>query len=92
MARSTHTHEVDESTLAQNNPEIAREIHIVKRSLARKDPEHDRYVESLRKQIEDGTYGVCDLTGNEIPLARLEAVPYATMTVEAQEKLEKGLI
>lgn len=56
MARSTHTHEVDESTLAQNNPEIAREIHIVKRSLARKDPEHDRYVESLRKQIEDGTY------------------------------------
>lgn len=56
MARSTHTHEVDESTLVQNNPEIAREIHIVKRSLARNDPEHDRYVEFLRKQIEDGTY------------------------------------
>lgn len=51
-----------------------------------------RQVERALSKIEEGTYGVCDITGEEIPLARLEAVPYATMTVSAQEKLEKGLI
>ncbi|MBI3236584.1 MAG: TraR/DksA family transcriptional regulator, partial [Chlamydiales bacterium] len=39
-----------------------------------------------------GTYGVCDITEEEIPLPRLEAIPYATMTVKAQEKFEKGLL
>ena len=42
--------------------------------------------------MEEGTYGVCDVTGEEIPVKRLEAVPYATMTVQAQEKYEKGLL
>jgi DnaK suppressor protein len=44
------------------------------------------------EKIEDGTYGICDVTGAEIPKKRLEAIPYATMTVEAQSKLEKGHI
>ncbi len=43
-------------------------------------------------KIEEDTYGVCDITGEDIPVKRLDAVPYATMTVQAQEKLEKGLI
>src|SRR5260221_12293627 len=50
-----------------------------------------RQVERALDKIADGTYGVCDITGEEIPFARLEAVPYATMTVKAQEKFEKGL-
>jgi DnaK suppressor protein len=51
-----------------------------------------RQIERALEKIADGTYGTCDLTGEEIPLARLEAIPYATMTVKAQEKLEKGLL
>jgi len=51
-----------------------------------------RQIDRALEKIEDNTYGVCDLTGDEIPYARLEAVPYATMTVQAQEQLEKGLI
>jgi DnaK suppressor protein len=43
-------------------------------------------------KIEEGTYGICDISGEPIPVPRLEAVPYATMTVKAQEKLEKGLL
>ena len=35
---------------------------------------------------------ICDISGEEIPVKRLEAVPYATMTVAAQEKFEKGLL
>ena len=55
-----------------------------------KESEVLHYIERALEKIEEGTFGKCDLTGAEIPLKRLEAIPYATMTVEAQEKLEKG--
>ncbi len=51
-----------------------------------------RQIDRALEKIEENTYGVCDISGDEIPLARLEAVPYATMTVKAQEKFEKGLL
>jgi len=50
-----------------------------------------RQITRALEKIEEGSYGVCDVTGDEIPHKRLEAVPYATMTVQAQEKYEKGL-
>lgn len=51
-----------------------------------------RQIEHALDKIEEGTYGICDISGEEIPLARLEAIPYAAMTVKAQEKFEKGLL
>ncbi len=51
-----------------------------------------RQIDRALEKIEDGTYGICDISGDDIPMKRLEAVPYATMTVGAQEKLEKGMI
>jgi len=51
-----------------------------------------RQVERALEKIDEGTYGVCDVSGDDIPVKRLEAVPYATMTVAAQEKHEQGLI
>ncbi|MCB1136098.1 MAG: TraR/DksA family transcriptional regulator [Chlamydiia bacterium] len=51
-----------------------------------------RQVERALEKIDEGTYGECDLSGDLIPKKRLDAVPYATMTVAAQEKLEKGLL
>jgi DnaK suppressor protein len=51
-----------------------------------------RQIDRALEKIEEGTYGVCDISGEEIPSKRLEAVPYATMTVKAQEKFEKGLL
>lgn len=51
-----------------------------------------KQIDRALEKIEDGTYGYCDITNDEIPIARLEAVPYATMTVKAQEQIEKGLI
>ncbi len=51
-----------------------------------------RQIERALEKITEDSYGICDLTEEEIPLARLEAIPYATMTVKAQEKFEKGLI
>lgn len=51
-----------------------------------------RQIERALEKVEDGTYGICDITGDDIPIPRLDAVPYATMTVKAQEQLEKGLL
>ncbi len=51
-----------------------------------------RQIDRALEKINDNTYGICDITGEDIPLPRLEAVPYATMTVKAQEKFEKGLL
>lgn len=51
-----------------------------------------RQIDRALEKIEEGTYGVCDLSGDEIPKARLDAVPYAVMTVKSQERFEKGLL
>lgn len=51
-----------------------------------------RQIERALEKIDENTYGICDVTGEEIPRARLDAIPYATMTVKAQEKMEKGLL
>lgn len=51
-----------------------------------------RQIERALQKIEENSYGVCDITGEDIPFPRLDAIPYATMTVKAQEKFEKGLL
>jgi DnaK suppressor protein len=40
------------------------------------------------QKIEEGTYGTCDDTGEPIPRGRLEAMPEAIYTVEAQQRRE----
>ncbi|WP_106639527.1 RNA polymerase-binding protein DksA [Allosphingosinicella vermicomposti] len=47
-------------------------------------------IDSALRRIEQGEYGYCEVTGEPIPLARLEARPTATMTVDAQEKHERN--
>lgn len=51
-----------------------------------------RQIDRALEKIDENTYGVCDITGDTIPVARLDAVPYATMTVQAQDRMEKGLL
>jgi len=47
-------------------------------------------IEAAIRRIDDGEYGYCEVTGEPISLARLEARPIATMTVEAQERHERN--
>ena len=47
-------------------------------------------IDSALRRIESGEYGFCEVTGEPISLARLEARPIATMTVEAQERHERN--
>ena len=45
-------------------------------------------IDSALGRIDDGSYGFCEETGDEIGLRRLEARPVATLCVEAQERRE----
>ncbi|MGB5290234.1 MAG: RNA polymerase-binding protein DksA [Lysobacterales bacterium] len=54
----------------------------------------DRYRKLINKinktlaRIDDGEYGYCEETGEEIGLNRLEARPIATLSLDAQERWE----
>ena len=47
-------------------------------------------IETALERMRSGTYGICEVTGRQIPLARLQALPYATMCIEAQREAEKN--
>lgn len=49
-----------------------------------------RMIETALSRMESGLYGICADTGKPIPRARLEAIPYAILSVEAQAAREKG--
>jgi DnaK suppressor protein len=48
-----------------------------------------RKIDEALKRIEDGSYGYCLETGEEIGIKRLEARPVATLSIEAQERRER---
>jgi DnaK suppressor protein len=63
-----------------------------RRTLALRRRRHDdarlSEVEAALRRIDDGTYGICEETGEEIPFARLRAEPTTRYTVEVQELVE----
>lgn len=75
-------HQADEGT-----DDFGRTISL---ELSNKELEVIKQIDHALDKIENGTYGICDITGKEIPKKRLEAIPYASMTVEAQQLVEKG--
>jgi len=58
-------------------------------SLLSSDQDAIYEIEDALKRIEKKTYGICELTGKAIPKARLEAIPWARFTVQAQAQLER---
>jgi DnaK suppressor protein len=47
-------------------------------------------IDAALRRIDEGEYGYCEVSGEPISLARLEARPIATMTLEAQERHERN--
>ncbi len=58
-------------------------------SLLSSDQDAVYEIDEALKRIEKNTYGICELTGKPIPRARLDAIPWARFTVEAQAQLER---
>lgn len=46
-------------------------------------------IEDALNRLRDGHYGECEHCNKPIPLARLQAVPYATLCIECARKQEK---
>jgi RNA polymerase-binding protein DksA len=46
-------------------------------------------IDAALKRIEDGTYGICTNRGEQIPLERLEARPYATLCIDCQRERDR---
>lgn len=46
-------------------------------------------IDQALNRIQDGTYGICEMSGNRIEKERLKAIPYARYSVAAKTELEK---
>jgi DnaK suppressor protein len=46
-------------------------------------------IEKALERIEEGSFGVCEGCNGKIPVARLNALPYATYCIECQREMER---
>ena len=79
---------------SQNHPDLAdRASSESDRALELRTRDRQRKliskIDAALKRIEDGTYGFCEETGEPIGIARLDARPIATLSLEAQEMHER---
>jgi len=47
-------------------------------------------VDEALMRIQEGTYGICEMSGVRIEKARLQVIPYTRFSVQAQTKMEQG--
>jgi DnaK suppressor protein len=78
----------------ENHPDLAdRASSETDRSLELRTRDRQRKliskIEAALRRIDDGSYGFCEDTGEPIGLARLDARPIATLSLEAQERHER---
>ncbi|MBV9995017.1 MAG: RNA polymerase-binding protein DksA [Caulobacteraceae bacterium] len=90
-SRETVTHLQSET---ENHPDLAdRASSETDRALELRTRDRQRKliskIDDALRRIEEGVYGFCEETGEPIGLARLEARPIATLSLEAQERHER---
>lgn len=59
-------------------------------TLSERNSKYIEQIDDALLRIEDGTYGVCQVTGKIIPQERLEAVLVAKYSIEGKLSLTKG--
>lgn len=60
--------------------------------LAAADRKLIKEIDDALKRIDDGTYGVCEMTGKPIKPERLEELPWARFSIEAAREMERRAI
>ena len=78
----------------ENHPDLAdRASSETDRSLELRTRDRQRKliakIDEAMRRIDDGSYGYCEETGEPIGVARLDARPIATLSLEAQERHER---
>ena len=61
-------------------------------NLVVRDVERLERVGRALEKIEEGTYGLSDISGQPIPRERLEAIPEALYTLSEEERREKPIV
>ena len=83
-----------DSSIPTHGADVATELQLRTQDAALMENERNtiRQIDRALEKIADGTYGYSDRSGKPIPAERLEAMPFATVTVEesADTYLESG--
>ncbi|WP_144484377.1 TraR/DksA family transcriptional regulator [Bacillus safensis] len=61
---------------------------MTEQTLDQVDDQLEGEIDAALKRMEDGTYGICEKTGKEIPYERLKAVPYTRYSIDAEKNEE----
>nr|WP_175579141.1 TraR/DksA family transcriptional regulator [Bacillus safensis] len=61
---------------------------MTEQTLDQVDDQLEGEIDAALKRMEDGTYGICEKTGKEIPYERLKAVPYTRYSIDAKKNEE----
>ncbi|MGF9997256.1 TraR/DksA family transcriptional regulator, partial [Bacillus safensis] len=61
---------------------------MTEQTLDQVDDQLEGEIDAALKRMEDGTYGICEKTGKEIPYERLKAVPYTRYSIDAKKSEE----
>ena len=77
----------------QHPADVATEVfdEELERGLAEELRERLAAIERAERRLEEGTYGLSVESGQPIPDARLEAIPWAERTVEEQARYDRGV-
>jgi DnaK suppressor protein len=81
--RSQSSADVVDAALDSAQDEISSQLaEVESRELA--------YIENALEQMRIGNYGHCEHCSANIPMARLQALPYATLCIQCQREAEKS--
>jgi len=73
-------HQADDATMVYDQTVDVSTFRAVKDRL--------RQIEEAIAKYEAGTYGICEICGHEIDIARLEAIPYTPLCLHCAETIE----
>lgn len=81
QGEEAQTSPADELDAARSSTDVATHASLIERAEDRL-----RLIDEALARIDKGSYGICAECGDDIPLARLKALPFALFCVDCQQK------
>ena len=80
----------DLSSYAYHQADQGSDTNLMEQTVMMMEKERDkiRLLNDALRKVHNGTFGICDMCGENIKEARLEIIPYASYCIECMEKME----
>lgn len=80
----------DLSSYAYHQADQGSDTNLMEQTVMMMEGERDkiRLLNDAMRRIADGSYGICEMCGENIQESRLEVIPYAIYCVSCKEKME----